>query len=218
MSSDVDICNLALSHVGDEAQVAAIDPPDGSIQSAQCGRFYPIARDLLLEMHPWTFATKRVVLAEVDNPSPWDWKYAYALPSTCIRPLSALNPGVPERFLGQGSDEGSHPYIVETSADGGLVLFSNVPAAVLRFIDRVDDTTRYTPAFVATLARLLASYLSGPILKGDTGMAVAVKQYQLFGAEYAKATAMNANVGKRSSYETRVPDFLAARGLPFAQR
>ena len=59
MSSEVAICNLALAHLGDSATVASIDPPEGSAQSEHCARFYPIARDALLEMHAWKFATRR---------------------------------------------------------------------------------------------------------------------------------------------------------------
>src|SRR5687767_8634483 len=105
MSSEVDIANLALSHLGDEANVVAIDPPDGTVQASHCGRFYPIARDLLLEMHPWTFATRRATLAEVTNPVEDDWTYAYTLPTGCIRPLSALLPGQPERYFGSGDSD-----------------------------------------------------------------------------------------------------------------
>lgn len=215
MSSEVDICNLALSHIGDEAEVAAITPPDGTIQAAQCGRFYPLARGILLESHPWTFATKRVAVSEVTNPSPDDWLYAYALPSTCIRPLSALYPGVPEQMLGTDSDLGSHPFIVEAAEDGSPVLYTNVQTAVLRYIDTITDPTRFTPGFAMSLSRLLAAYLAGPILKGDAGMAAAKAQMQLFAVEFGKATAANANIGKRSAYQTRLPSFIAARGLVY---
>lgn len=211
MSSDVDICNLALSHLGDEAEVSAIAPPDGSPQAAQCGRFYPMARDVLLEAHPWTFATKRVALAEVTNTLPDDWTYAYALPSTCLRPLAALYPGLPAQLFGE-SDDGSHPYIVETAEDGGLVLFTNLQTATLRYIDRVEDTAKFTPGFTAALSRLLASYLAGPILKGREGRAEAQNQLKLFEFEYRKAAAANANIGKRASYQTRTPAHIAARG------
>ena len=61
MSSEIDICNLALARLGDDATVASIDPPEGSAQAEQCARFYSIARDTMLEMHDWRFATKRVV-------------------------------------------------------------------------------------------------------------------------------------------------------------
>ena len=33
MASNVDICNLALSLIGDVAKVSSITPPDGSVQS-----------------------------------------------------------------------------------------------------------------------------------------------------------------------------------------
>lgn len=214
MSSEVDICDLALSHLGDEAGVTAISPPDGSVQAGHCARFYPIARGLLLEMHPWTFATKRVALAEVTNPSPDDWAYAYTLPSTCIRPLSALLPGQPERVFGTDTDAGSHPYIVEAAQDGTMVLYTNIETAVLRYIDSVTNTARFTPGFVVALARLLAAYLSGPIIKGETGIKVGQAQMQIFATEYARAAAANANVGKRNVYQSFTPSWLAARGAP----
>lgn len=212
MSSVVDICNLALSHLGDEAQVSAISPPDGSVQAAQCGRFYPIARDVMLEAHPWSFATKRVALAAVTNDLSDDWEYAYALPSTCLRPLSALYPGVPERVLSTDSDNGSHPYIVEAGEDGTAVLYTNVETAVLRYIDRIEDSSKFSPGFVIAVSRLLAAYLAGPILKGSEGMRVSQAQLKWFEMEFRKAAAMNANVGKRSTLHTRQPSFIAARG------
>ncbi len=50
MPSVVDLCNLALAYLGDDATVASIDPPEGSAQAEHCQRFYPIARDTLLQM------------------------------------------------------------------------------------------------------------------------------------------------------------------------
>ena len=214
MSSEVDICNLALSHLGDEAGVITITPPDGTIQSAHCARFYPIARGVLLEMHPWTFATKRATLAAVENPVEDDWSYAYALPSTCIRPLASLYPGVPARMLSNESDADSHPYLVEADSDGDLVLYTNIETAALRYIDLVTDTAKYTPLFVSALARLLASYLAGPIIKGVDGMRVQKAQLEIFEAEFRKAAASNANVGKRETYQTQMPSWLAGRSLP----
>ncbi|HSV48362.1 MAG TPA: hypothetical protein VLJ58_21415 [Ramlibacter sp.] len=213
MSSDIDICNLALSHLGDEAEVIAIDPPDGTIQASHCGRFYPFARGVLLEMFPWTFATKRIALAELDtNPVEDDWGFAYTLPSTCIRPLSSLYPGQPERLLGTDSDLGSFPYVIEAGADGEPVMYTNVETAVLRYIDLITDTAKYTPGFTVALSRLLASYLAGPILKGKVGAAMAQNQLKLFEIEFRKAAAANANAGRRNAYEQRVPPHVAARG------
>ena len=72
MASVVDICNLALGHLGDPATVSSIDPPEGSAQAQHCARFYPIARDSLLEMHSWNFSTYREALAHLQ---PAEWIY-----------------------------------------------------------------------------------------------------------------------------------------------
>jgi hypothetical protein len=215
MSSEVDICNLALSHLGDEASVSAITPPDGTAQAAHCKRFYPIARDMLLEMHPWTFATKRSALSEATNEAEDDWAYAYALPNLCIRPLSSYLPGTPARYFGnETTDAGSHPFIVEAAEDGSAILYTNVETATLRYIARVTDTSKFTSGFVVLLARLLAVYLAGPIIKGRDGMAVSKEQMRLFTAEFGMAASRDANSGKRNIYETYRPAHLAGRGLP----
>ena len=65
MASDTDICNLALSHLGDEASVVTIDPPEGSPQADHCARFYPIARDSGLQMTAASFGHRRAGLGLV---------------------------------------------------------------------------------------------------------------------------------------------------------
>jgi hypothetical protein len=41
VASSVDIANLALAHLGDEAAVTSFDPPDGSAQAEHCARLLP---------------------------------------------------------------------------------------------------------------------------------------------------------------------------------
>ena len=91
MASEVDICNLALARLGDNATVASIDPPEGSAQAEHCARFYAIARDSLLEMHAWKFATRRVQLAKLTVPS-WDWSFAYAEPTGALQTAGRARP------------------------------------------------------------------------------------------------------------------------------
>jgi hypothetical protein len=124
-------------------------------------------------------------------------------------------PGASDRPLSLDTDAGSFPYLMEAAEDGSKILYTNVDGAALRYIDLVTDTTKYTPLFVLALARLLASYLAGPILKGETGMKVAAAQLKLFAeVEYPKAAAASANAGHRTTRQTFRPSWLAARGLP----
>lgn len=62
-------------------------------------------------------------------------------------------------------------FIVETSAatDKELIL-TNEPDAIGICAYRVTDTNKFSPLFVDTLAWLLASYIAGPIYKGETGV------------------------------------------------
>jgi hypothetical protein len=117
MASAVSICNLALSHLGDTATVSAIDPPEGSAQAQHCARFYPIARDALLEMAAWNFATKRATLAELTNTST-EWLYAYALPSGCINLLAVHPADATDDYSPDGStDYTPKPFTIEINDD-----------------------------------------------------------------------------------------------------
>ena len=84
MTTAVAVANLALSHLGDDATIVNLDPPEGSAQAEQAALFYPIARDALLEMYPWNFALRRTTLALLDEDPNTQWRYAYALPSNVL--------------------------------------------------------------------------------------------------------------------------------------
>jgi hypothetical protein len=102
--SEVSICNLALSHLGDTSDVTSISPPENSVQAQLCAQFYPIARDALLEMGSWGFATRRVKLALLATnpaalgaldasgaPDASTWAYCYAQPAGVINVIAVLS-------------------------------------------------------------------------------------------------------------------------------
>lgn len=201
MASEVDICNLALGHLGDNATVASLDPPEGSAQAEHCARFYPIARDALLEMHDWNFATKRAQLALVG--SAWNqWKYAYALPSDCMNVIAVLDPDAPDDYAGVlpmaytqfgtvNAGQGIYtpqPYVCEVDSLDREIVYTNQVDAILRYASYVTDTTRFSPLFTTTLSWQLAAYLAGPIIKGDAGAAEAKRCQQMAGIWLSKAT------------------------------
>ncbi|CAB4199459.1 hypothetical protein UFOVP1326_48 [uncultured Caudovirales phage] len=203
MASAIDICNQALALLGQRANVQQIVPPDGSVEASLCARFYPIARDKLLEMHDWRFATRREALAEVTNDLD-SWAFAYAVP-TMLRPLTLLMPESTD-------DTKTQEYVIEQNANGDAVLYTNVEDAVLRYIYRVTDPTRWTPQFCTSVAALLSSYLAGPIIKGREGRAVAQEQYKMFLVEKAEAVKANGNSKKNASYGAHhTPGHIAAR-------
>lgn len=195
MASDITICNLALARLGDEATVASISPPEGSAQAEHCERFYPIARDTLLAMHEWGFATRCVALAPLASNGPQAWRFSYALPADNIRPVSVLSPSppnIPQRY----------------AAEGGNIL-TDQAGALLRYVWRATDVSRFPPLFVDALAWLLASYLAGVVLKGDAGAAMSKSCLQFFSAMADRAMQSDAN-GQHAA-DHFVPSGIAAR-------
>ena len=201
MSSVVDLCNLALSHLGDDATVASIDPPEGSAQAEHCARFYPTVRDALLEMHAWNFWIRRVALAQLDVPT-WSWTYAYAVPAGAIKLLAVLPPDAT-------SDASSQPYEAESADDGALIVRTNQESASLRYTVKVDDLTIFPPLVSAALSRLLASYLAGVVVKGEPGRQAAKEQMQMF--ERLMAQAMVSDSNQRKATNDYAPAWISSR-------
>lgn len=186
MPSIVAICNTALSRLGDSATVASIDPPEGSAQAEHCAVFYPIARDTLLEMHEWGFATRRANLALLSGVPSWNWRFAYAKPSSCVKIISILRPDA-------CSTEESVDYRTETSATGSPIILTNLEDATVRYIAQVEDSTKFSPLFTDALAWLLASYLAGPLIKGETGLTAGRACYSTFMQQFGAAKVSDSN-------------------------
>lgn len=191
MPSVVNICNLALSHLGDIASVASIDPPENSAQAELCARFYPIARDTLLEMHPWGFATRRAALTPLAVAMD-AWSYVYTWPNLALRVFAVVPDGATDDYTVAG-EVVPQPFHVEALESGAKVICTNVENAVARFVASVTDSSQFTPLFTTALSWLLASYLAGPILKQEAGAAEAKRCLAFFNAAFSDATRIDAN-------------------------
>ncbi len=209
MASEVDIANIALSRLGNRATVSSLDPPEGSSEAAHCAIFYPVARNSLLEMHSWAFATRRVALALLANPPPSEWQYVYAAPNEVLKILAVTAPDAPDDYSAGYQPVGSvfgaantnvpfgrytpQPYVRESLPDDTSVIYTNQEDAVMRYTASVTDSTLFTPLFTDTLGVLLASYLAGPIVKGAEGrkLSAAFKQEAL--GMLAQAAVSDAN-------------------------
>lgn len=227
MASEVDICNLALAHLGDTATVSSLYPPEGSAQAEHCARFYPIARDSLLEMHMWNFATTRANLAMLTATMP-EWTYVYAAPNDMLNAIAVLPPeasddysarimptdlygyttiqNLPFNWAGTYTPQ---PFSMETLTDGTQVICTDQQSAVLRYTRFVTDTTLYSPLFVTALSWHLASMLAGPILKGDVGAAEAKRCAQM--AELWRQQAEASDANQRNIKPNQIVGWMAGR-------
>jgi hypothetical protein len=216
-ASDVVICNLALNHFGSDALLSSINPPDGSVESGYCARYYPVARQELLEMQPWSFAKTRVALSALSTNPSSVWTYAYSAPSDMIQPQRILTTSTLDvyGFFPFGgllradeaalfSERGSAMFDNENG-----VLLTHEPNAVLLYTRDVTDTSKFSPGFTVALSYLLASYVVGPIVKGDAGATASSKLRSIASAKAREAMANDANSSIESS--SFVPEHIRRR-------
>ena len=217
MATEVDICNLALAHLGDDATIASLNPPEGSAQAEKAARFYPIARNSLLEMHTWNFAAKRGNIALTTN-SLDQWDYAYVAPADMMSPVAIISPTAQNDYatrMSAGDTPGGitsnyAPTIVagqytpqQFTLEGDLI-YTNQENAMLRYQAFITDPSLFSPLFVITLSWHLASMLAGPVIKGDQGAAEAKRSTQMM-TNYLTSAKQSDNLHRDITVEHIVP-------------
>ena len=217
MATEVDICNLALAHLGDDATIASLNPPEGSAQAEKSARFYPIARNNLLEMHTWNFAAKRGNLALTTNTLD-QWDYAYIAPADMMNPVAVISPTAQNDYatrMSAGDTPGgitsnyaptivAGQYTPQQFAVEGAYIYTNQEKAVLRYQAYVTDPTLFSPLFINTLSWHLASMLAGPVIKGDQGAAEAKRCTQTM-VQYLSTAKQSDNLHRDITVEHIVP-------------
>ena len=213
-SSPVTICNLALSHLGDAGRITSIEPVDGSAQSALCAKHYNTALRTLLEMRPWSFATRRIELLALPESPSTSWDYAYGLPGDCVNAIAVLPPGAGDDYSGSAAPSGDTvvtkfgqifqplplgggyqpvKFAVETY-QGARILLTDQEDAVLRYTAMVCD--QRTPMFDLCLSYHVASLIAGSLIKGEAGAAMAARCTQMANYLLARAETTDANQRK----------------------
>lgn len=218
--ADVEIANLALSHLGDSARVTALDGTDTMAQAELCRQFYPLALQTLLEAFQWKFATRRVSLVEVTNDRT-EWQYAYALPgdmqtAIAVVPTNAIDDmvDVPQGSFSTGTplqQTVNRDFVIEIDEDGYQVLRTNQEDAVLRYQALVTDASQYPASFKLALSWQLASMLAGPILKGSAGEQAGLRAAQMARAYVQQSAAQDG--GQRQITKRPAPKWINARGF-----
>lgn len=153
MSTLAEIYGMALGHVGNQV---ISGPDDNSNAGKLCRLHYPQCRDWLLRRFPWSFARRRVVLADTGAP-PTNWAYSYAYPSDCLMILGLVVPG----FRRLRADQ-MPPY--EVAYDGTRrVIHTDLEKAELLYTARVEDPALFDPMFTTSLGWLLSAEVAMPL-------------------------------------------------------
>lgn len=157
VSSAIDICNIALDHLG-KTSIASLT--EGSNEARKCALHYPQARQSALAFSNWTFARKsRLLSALSDNDFSDVWGYAYDIPNDAITPRRVCGAGAMPNW-----NSAPPPAYVERG-----VIYTNVPNARLFYTWDTTNTLQWSSLFVDALALTLASRLAYSLTrkKGD---------------------------------------------------
>lgn len=189
MASVEDICNLALSHFGQAADITALD--EGSVEADLCQRFYPVALNELLEEFDWSFARTRGTLAELTNDRE-DWAYRYQRPSDCLKERRFLPDGYSSEMdeVARWQREGDNVY---TDEELGVLVYTRL----------LTDTTKFSPLFTVALSWRVSAYIAGPITKDQSGQtALRLRNVADGMAERAKTSDANMDRNRASHRST----------------
>lgn len=218
-STDVEICNMALSHLDEGGLVTALDPPTGQ-HADLCARFFDICRDSLQERRAWGQGTTRAALQEIDNDTT-QWAHAYVVPSDAGFILELMADGEPSkdgelRLYSSRQASTMRPlpteevqFVEERRPDGTRVVYTNLAEAHIRYEKKLRGLRKYSANFRLALSYQIGAMLAAPIKRGDAGTQASrdcLAKLEFYLGEASRTDAKNTRV--RQQY---VPKAIRAR-------
>lgn len=185
-SSNTEIANLALSHLGVSKEISNLDN-EASAEASSCRRFYEPARKQTLRDFAWPFATKYAALGLVANlPAEIEeWAYSYRYPSDCAslrRIVSGIRPETQQTRV---------PYQIARDITG-LLIYTNKTDAEVEFTFNETDVSRFPEDFVMALSLRIAMYVAPRLTAGDPfKLRAGAAQLYAFEIDRARASAGN---------------------------
>lgn len=203
MADKVSICNLALSHIGENPSIVSVSPDEESEEAKACIAFYGIAKLKLLEDHDWSFATKYAKLSQLLMTDTHGYKAGYAVPSDCLRIQNLRDARVQESVFKYDTD------FIVVNEDSRKILLTNCANPKISYTSSEVSEALFSPGFTDALAWLLASYVAGERIKGKEGASFARDCQQQYAAALSRAKTLDGfNTRNRTGF---IPSWIRGR-------
>lgn len=190
MSSELDICNMALGHLGVSTKIQNL-AAERSKEAQACRLFYEPTRDEVLRDFDWSFARRREALSKVADDPNTDWNYSYRKPAGALAVRSLPNDA------GIRVDTPASRVVFEEGSDTtGELIFADQTDAEVTYTYRETVAEKFPPDFVSALSLLLAARI-GPQVAGGDQFKLADRAYLLYTRFIQKAQANAANENGR---------------------
>ena len=154
--TQLDLCNMALSKIGNEGNQITNFTTDTGKVARQCRLHYEPTLNELVRMHSWNCTKARDELVLTGDTPDFGWTYEYDLPASCLRPLQLAIDTSTQRALRYNAE-----WVVE-----GKTILTNEPTAWLSYIAQpaaADMDSLFAQAFYTLLASKLAIPVTGDI-------------------------------------------------------
>jgi hypothetical protein len=180
ITSKVEVCTLALGHLGNYGTLSNIDTPTNDKEKT-FALWYDITRQALLKQVMPNFALDRRKLSLLLTTQAFGYRYAWQYPSDCLKVLGIADVDQVGRYI----------YSIE-----GNVIYSDDPwddGLELRFVKDITDVNAMSPEFKILLSWALAGNTAMTITQSVEKTAMIRKQ---FAAMMSEASGLNAQENK----------------------
>jgi len=201
MSSQIHICNMALSHIGIGKEIATLI--EKSEEANACNRFYETTVKQVFRDYPWPFSTKIAALGLLEENPNDEWLFSYAYPSDCLNARRILS------GIRSDTRQSRSPFEVSFS-DSAKIIFSDQIDAELKYTLFNDDPITYPSDFQFTVSYLLAALIAPRLTGGDRNK-LGVRSYQNYLVQRSISMANSSNESQVD--EEPESEFIRARGF-----
>ena len=160
LTTKSEICNIALSKLGNRGTVENIDTPTKASEKT-FAKWYDIVRQLALKEQKPNFAQeRRIVGQDLTKTPPFGYSFAFEYPQDCLALL-----GIGEQTLKRNNYSVENNAIFINDDFGEEYVDNGLP---IRFIKDVTDVSKFSAEFVLVFASMLADKVCYEITEDDT--------------------------------------------------
>ena len=163
MTSEVSICNMALTRIG-QNRITSLDQTGVLAELSKL--YYEATLNELLSAYKWPFAIARVQLSASAETNLTAFTYKYQLPVSNLRVLTMLS----------SEDYSEIDDVWEIEGDK---LLSDTTTAYIKYISKITDPTKLPQPFVEALYLRIASKMVVKITQDQSLMAGIFQEYSV---------------------------------------
>ena len=180
VTSKADLCNMALSHLGNYGTVSDIDTPTND-KERTFALWYDICREFVLKLLMPNFALTRLVVSQLSETPAFGYAYFYEYPITALKVLGVGN-----------VEDKENNYNIERTPLGVKAIshdYDYTDGMPIRIVRDITDINSWSPEAKLLMSQYLAAYTAKPITQ-DTALAEKLKA--ALPAEMSLASGLNA--------------------------